>query len=78
MAATFDKNVGSIDRALRAVLGVLMMAYTFVTSNNGEWLYDLLDLVVGVLGFSLVLSAILAHCWVYKLLGLNTCAADQS
>lgn len=76
MAAMSDKNVGTADRLLRFVLGFLMMGFTFTTPNQGEWLADLVDLILTVFGFSLVLSAILAHCWVYQALGISTCATD--
>ena len=76
MASLSDKNVGQIDRVLRAVLGLGLMAFTFVTPNNGDWVADMLDLGMGVFGFSLVLSAALAHCYVYQVLGISTCSVE--
>lgn len=76
MAAMSEKNVGTADRLLRFALGALMMAFTFTTANEGDWLADVVDLLLAIFGFSLVLSAILAHCWVYRAFGVSTCATE--
>ncbi|MBM3515456.1 MAG: DUF2892 domain-containing protein [Alphaproteobacteria bacterium] len=76
MSILTSKNVGTIDRVLRFVLGVGVMGFTFMTPNPGEWIADAIDLMLGVFGFSLVLSAILAHCYVYQMFGISTCVSE--
>jgi hypothetical protein len=76
MASMSDKNVGNVDRVLRFALGAVLMGFTFMTANSGDWMADLVDLLMAVFGFSLVLSALLAHCWVYQFFGISTCATE--
>lgn len=57
------KNVGGIDRILRIVVGVVLIALA-VTQVVGIWGYiGILPLATGLLGW----------CPAYPLIGLNTC-----
>ena len=56
-------NVGGIDRVLRIVLGLLLIALP-ATGTVGAWGYlGLLPLATGLLGW----------CGLYRVLGINTC-----
>jgi len=56
-------NVGGIDRVLRIVLGLLLIALA-ATGTVGAWGYlGLLPLATGLLGW----------CGLYRVLGINTC-----
>lgn len=56
-------NVGGIDRVLRIVLGLLLIALA-ATGTVGTWGYlGLLPLATGLLGW----------CGLYRVLGINTC-----
>lgn len=56
-------NVGGIDRVLRIVLGLLLIALA-ATGTVGAWGYlGLLPLSTGLLGW----------CGLYRVLGINTC-----
>jgi hypothetical protein len=55
-------NVGTIDRVIRAVLGVVIMAAAYYL--EGAW---------GLIGLALLLSGYLAYCPVYQVLHVDTC-----
>ncbi len=56
-------NVGGIDRLLRIVLGLVLIALA-VTGTIGAW---------GWIGIVPVLTGALATCPLYTVLGFNTC-----
>lgn len=67
------KNVGCIDRAVRIVIGVVLIAYAIplgfpVTGWN--W--------VGWIGVVPLGTALLGYCPAYSLFGLSTCAAKRN
>ena len=57
-------NVGSVDRVIRVVLGVALLALAFVGPQTA-W---------GYLGIIPLLSAALGFCPAYALFGVRTCA----
>lgn len=59
----FKTNVGTIDRLLRLVVGVILIALVFVGPKT-PW---------GWLGVILVATAFLRTCPIYSVLGFNTC-----
>ncbi len=61
------KNMGSTDRAVRAVGGLAVFALCFT------WPHTIWGLV-GLVPFS---TAVIAHCPIYRLLGIRTCPAEQ-
>ena len=60
--ATMEKNMGQVDRAIRAVLGVIVIVLGVVYQN---WL--------GAIGLIPLLTAGVGFCPLYKLLGIKTC-----
>lgn len=56
-------NEGNTDRALRIIVGLVLIALTFVGPKSAWGWVGLVPLLTGVFGF----------CPVYKLLGINTC-----
>lgn len=62
------RNVGTIDRVLRAALGVLLIALGLFGTVSGLW--KLLVIVVGIV--MLVVSAT-RICPIYSIFGLRTC-----
>lgn len=56
-------NVGGIDRVLRAVLGVVLIALVFVGPQT-PW---------GWIGVVPLLTAVVRFCPLYPLLGISTC-----
>ena len=61
-------NVGGIDRILRIVLGLALIALT-VTGTIGVW---------GWLGAVFVLTAAIGFCPLYTVLGFNSCPVKRN
>lgn len=57
------KNVGGIDKTLRIIIGLVLIALVFVGPQTVWGWVGLVPLVTGLFGF----------CPLYKILGLNTC-----
>jgi len=65
-----EKNVGEIDKAARAVLGIIFLCVYIGSYAAQQWMYAAL-----VLGFIMVATAAYGTCPVYSLFGISTCAA---
>jgi len=63
----FKTNEGNIDRALRIVVGLALIALVFVGPQTPWGWIGIVPLVTGLAGW----------CPAYALLGLNTCAAKK-
>jgi hypothetical protein len=63
MSALLARNVGTIDRAVRALAGVGLLSLAF-TGPQTAW---------GYLGFIPLLTAALGTCPLYSVLGFSTC-----
>ncbi len=57
------KNVGGIDKVLRVIIGLVLIALVFVGPQTVWGWVGLVPLVTGLVGF----------CPIYKILGLNSC-----
>jgi len=57
------KNVGSVDKILRIVVGLVLIALVFVGPQT-PW---------GWIGVVPLLTAVLGFCPLYKVIGVNTC-----
>ena len=55
-------NVGTIDRALRAVLGIVALSLVYIGPRS-PW---------GYVGLALLLTAVIGFCPLYALLGMTT------
>jgi cadmium resistance protein CadD (predicted permease) len=62
-----DKNEGSVDRAVRVVLGLVLLALVFVGPKTMLGLIGIVPLATGLVGF----------CPLYKILGLSTCPVPK-
>ena len=60
-------NVGGIDRILRIVIGVLLIALT-LTGKIGVW---------GWIGVVPLATGLFSRCGLYSMLGLNTCKTQH-
>ena len=64
-------NVGSIDRILRGIVGVILIMLPFVTGfGAGSALLTWGAVIVGAV---LVLTAVFRFCPLYRIIGVNTC-----
>lgn len=64
-----SKNVGTIDRVLRTVIGLSLLAYAvFVPEVSSTIAYG-----AGAIGLILLATAVFSFCPLYRLVGLRTC-----
>ena len=63
----FVKNAGTVDRALRAIVGLVLIALA-LTGTIGAW---------GWIGVVPLFTAALGWCPAYTLLGIKTCPTQQ-
>ncbi len=67
-------NVGTIDRVIRAVLGIVALALVFAGPlAAGGWGWERIALVA--VGAILLLTSAVKFCPLYRVLGLRTCKA---
>jgi hypothetical protein len=64
------KNVGTVDRAVRVLLGVVLLSYAAVGSGSLRWW--------GLIGFLPLLTAVVRFCPAYLPFGFSTCAKKGS
>lgn len=57
------RNEGTLDRALRIILGLILLSLVFVGPQTAWGWIGIVPLATGLLGF----------CPLYKIIGLNTC-----
>ena len=62
----FKTNVGSVDRVLRIVLGLVLIALVFVGPKSA-W---------GWIGLVPLITGLFRTCPLYSLVGVNTCRTD--
>ena len=66
------KNVGTIDRSIRALVGIIAIAAFAMGMVEGT-----LGIVALVVGVVMLGTAILSWCPPYALLGINTCSTKS-
>lgn len=62
-------NVGSIDRAVRVVLGLALLSIVLLADGPARWL--------GLIGLVPLLTASMSFCPLYSVIGINTSAPDR-
>ena len=60
-------NVGTVDRIIRVIVGVVLIALVFVGPKTPWGWIGVIPLVTGLIGY----------CPLYSLLGIRTCPAKQ-
>jgi len=60
-------NVGTVDRAIRVIVGIVLIALVFVGPQTPWGWIGVIPLVTGLIGY----------CPLYSLLGIRTCPAKQ-
>lgn len=64
-------NVGGIDRVVRIVAGIVLLALVFVLqSENGLWLW-------GLVGIVPLATGLMNWCPAYSLFGMSTCQVEE-
>jgi len=64
------KNVGTVDRVIRAIIGIVLVAAYFMYPDMA---YKLVALIVGLI---LLATAVLSSCPLYSIIGIKTCKSD--
>jgi hypothetical protein len=62
-------NVGGIDRTLRILAGIALLALVFVLESDARWL--------GLIGLVPLATGLIGYCPAYALFGLNTCPMER-
>lgn len=66
----FTKNVGTVDRALRIIVGVALLAGFFLNREGTySWLY--------LIGIVPLVTGLMSTCPAYSIFGMNTCATRK-
>lgn len=60
-----DRNVGTVDRVLRIIAGLVLLSLLFILEGNARWF--------GLIGLVPLLTASLSWCPLYTLFGIRTC-----
>lgn len=66
-------NVGTVDKILRLVVGVILIAYAIplgFPKTSWNW--------VGWIGVIPIITALIGNCPLYSILGINTCSMKKS
>jgi hypothetical protein len=62
-------NVGSTDRIVRVIAGLVLLAYALLGQGPARWF--------GLIGVVPLLTALFGYCPLYAVLGMQTCAPDN-
>ena len=57
------QNIGSIDRALRVIVGLAVLSLVFILEGNARWF--------GLIGAVPVFTALVGWCPIYSVLGIG-------
>ncbi len=64
-----QKNVGTADKAVRVLVGLVLLSLIVIRTDNTRW--------IGLLGLVPLLTATLSWCPLYTLLGIRTCPSGK-
>lgn len=59
------RNVGTVDRVARVIIGLAILSLLFVLEGNLRWL--------GLIGLVPLVTAVTGNCPLYSIIGLSTC-----
>ncbi len=65
-----EQNIGSVDKALRIVVGLALLSLLFILDGNARWW--------GLIGIGPLLTMALGWCPAYTLIGVSTCKTKKS
>jgi len=66
-------NEGTIDRALRVIVGLVLIGLAAAGTLVGIWVW-----IGGVIGVVLVLTGLVGFCPGYAIFGMNTCPTKKT
>lgn len=65
-------NVGTVDRIIRVVLGLVLLGLTF--NLFGPGLASPWNWIAGIVGAVMLLTGVFSTCPAYSILGISTCS----
>lgn len=66
------RNLGTVERAVRLLLALVLAGWLIAREQH-----DLLSLLAGLAVAALLLNAIFSRCYLWALLGIDTCRRDD-
>jgi len=66
------RNMGSADRLIRTILGLLFIALFGLKAVTGTW-----GIILVVVGGVFVLTSLISFCPLYTIVGINTCRVKK-
>lgn len=66
-------NVGTIDRALRVIVGLVLIGLAYAGTLVGVWVW-----IGGVIGAVLLLTGLVGICPAYAIFGMSSCPAKKA
>ncbi len=63
-----SRNMGTLDRSARVILGLVLLAYAFFAGSG-----SLLTVGAAVVGIVMLVTSAVGFCPLYRLIGLRTC-----
>jgi len=63
------KNVGSIDKVIRYIIGVVLLSLLFIIPGNLKY--------IGLIGLVPIVTAAFSFCPLYTIFGINTCPVKK-
>lgn len=73
-----NRNVGSMDRKLRTVIGAVAGVLSLAILANAVSLPEVASPVLGVVALVMLTTAATGTCGLYSLLGVDTCPAGAN
>lgn len=64
------RNVGTVDRIVRVVVGLGLLSLIFVLEGNARWW--------GLIGLGPLATAAMGYCPPYAWFGINTCSREDA
>lgn len=68
-------NENGIDRALRLVLGVVLLVASFMWLGAGAG--SITGIIAAIIGAVLLITGLVGFCPAYRLMGMSTCKANH-
>lgn len=68
----FATNIGGLDRVLRIVVGLALIAWFFLDQSTGFWHWAKL---IGIVPLA---TGLMSSCPLYSVLGLSTCPVNRA
>ena len=65
-----ERNVGTVDRVLRVIVGVVLLATIFLIEGSAQW--------IGLVGLVPLFTGLFGTCPLYRLFGISTCPATAA